>query len=50
MTVGNRMPPPDDLVTGIEGAGFSLVEQEILECDPQSYGWNAVQSCVFGKD
>jgi cyclopropane fatty-acyl-phospholipid synthase-like methyltransferase len=43
-------PSPDELVTGIEGAGFSLVEQEILECDAQSYGWDAIQFCVFGKD
>ena len=42
-------PSPDELVTGIESAGFSLVEQEILECDPLSYGWNAIQSCVFKK-
>lgn len=43
-------PTPDELVTGFERAGFSLVEQEILECDPRSYGWDAIQSCVFRKD
>jgi cyclopropane fatty-acyl-phospholipid synthase-like methyltransferase len=43
-------PSPDDLVTGFEGAGFSLVEQELLECNAQIYGWNAIQSCVFRRD
>lgn len=42
-------PSPEELVAGIEGAGFSLVEQEILECEPQTCGWNAIQSCVFRK-
>jgi len=42
-------PTPDELVRGFESAGFSLVEQEILECDPRSYGWDAIQSCVFRK-
>jgi SAM-dependent methyltransferase len=42
-------PTPDELVTGFESAGFSLVEQEILECDPRSSGWDAIQSCVFRK-
>jgi SAM-dependent methyltransferase len=42
-------PTPDELVTGIENAGLSLVEQEILQCDPVTYGWDAIQSCVFRK-
>ena len=42
-------PTPDELVAGFESAGFSLVEQEILQCDPQSSGWDAIQSCVFRK-
>ena len=40
-------PSPDELAAGIERAGFTLVEQEILECDPLTYGWDAIQSCVF---
>jgi SAM-dependent methyltransferase len=40
-------PSPEVLVAGFERAGFSLVEQDILECDPASYGWDAIQSCLF---
>ncbi len=43
-------PTPEELVTGFESAGFSLVEQETLQCDPRSSGWDAIQSCVFQKD
>jgi len=42
-------PTPDELVAGIESAGFSLIEQDILECDSRSYGWDAIQSCLFIK-
>lgn len=42
-------PSPGELVTDIEKAGFSLAEQEILECDPASYGWDAIQCCMFTK-
>jgi len=42
-------PTPDELVTGIEKAGFSIVEQEILQCDPAAYGWDSIQACVFRK-
>jgi SAM-dependent methyltransferase len=44
-----EQPTPCELVAGIENAGFSLVEQDILKCDPGSYGWDAIQSCVFRK-
>ena len=40
-------PSPDNLVAGFERAGFALVEQDILECDSTSYGWDAIQSCLF---
>jgi len=40
---------PDDLVAEFESAGFLLLEQDILECDPASYGWDAIQSCLFRK-
>jgi len=43
-------PTPHELVAGIENAGFSLVEQEILECDPSAVGWDAIQSCIFRKN
>ena len=43
-------PTPDELVAGIENAGFALVEQEILECDPSAVGWDAIQSCIFSKN
>lgn len=42
-------PSPDDLVAGFESAGFSLLEQDVLECDPATYGWDAIQSCLFRK-
>ena len=42
-------PSPADLVTGIERAGFTLRYQSVLECDPTSYGWEAIQACVFQK-
>jgi len=42
-------PTPDELIAGFENAGFSLVKQDILECDPESYGWDAIQCCVFTK-
>ena len=42
-------PTPDELVAGIETAGFALVEQEILQCDPAAYGWDSIQACVFRK-
>ncbi len=40
---------PDALVAGIEKAGFLLAEQELLACDPDSYGWDAIQSCLFTR-
>jgi SAM-dependent methyltransferase len=43
-------PSPDELVSGIERAGFSLVEQDILACDPRIYAWDAIQSCLFRKN
>ncbi|NCF83718.1 MAG: methyltransferase domain-containing protein [Proteobacteria bacterium] len=43
-------PTPHELVSGIENAGFSLVEQEVLECDPRAVGWDAIQSCIFSKN
>ena len=43
-------PTPDELVAGIENTGFSLVEQEILECDPGAVGWDAIQCCIFSKN
>jgi SAM-dependent methyltransferase len=42
-------PTPDELVKGFERGGFSLVEEEILRCDPGVTGWDAIQSCVFGR-
>lgn len=42
-------PSPEELVTGFESAGFALMKQEILECDPESYGWDAIQFCLFRK-
>ena len=42
-------PTADELVAGIENAGFSLEQQEILACDPESYGWDAIQFCLFTK-
>ena len=42
-------PTPDELLAAIENAGFSLVEQEILACNPESYGWDGIQSCLFTK-
>lgn len=42
-------PSPDALVAGIERAGFTLRHQSILECDPETYGWDAIQVCVFQK-
>ncbi len=42
-------PTPDELVAGIESAGFLLAEQQLLECDPESNGWDAIQSCLFTK-
>jgi cyclopropane fatty-acyl-phospholipid synthase-like methyltransferase len=42
-------PTPEELVTGIEKAGFSLVEQEILKCDPATYSWDSIQACIFRK-
>lgn len=41
---------PEELVAGFENAGFSLVEQDILKCDPNSYRWDAIQSCIFSKN
>ena len=42
-------PTPDELLAAIENAGFSLVEQEFLACNPESYGWDGIQSCLFTK-
>ena len=42
-------PSPDSLVAGFENAGFSLIAEDILECDPATYGWDAIQSCLFRK-
>lgn len=42
-------PGPEVLVSGFERAGFALRRQEILPCDPASYGWQAVQACLFAK-
>jgi len=40
---------PAALVAGIEGAGFTLRHQAVLACDPASYGWQAIQACLFEK-
>lgn len=42
-------PSPGELVATFESSGFTLSEQEILECDPYSYGWDAIQYCLFRK-
>lgn len=42
-------PGPEELVAGFERAGFDLEEQAILECDPTTYGWDAIQYCLFAK-
>lgn len=42
-------PSPDELVKAFEKRGFSLVNEEILRCDPGVTGWDAIQSCVFEK-
>ena len=42
-------PGPQKLVAGFERAGFDLEEQAILECDPATYGWDAIQYCLFTK-
>jgi len=43
-------PTPDELVAGIEKAGFLLAEQQLLKCDPGTQGWDAIQSCLFTKN
>jgi SAM-dependent methyltransferase len=43
-------PTPDELVAGVENAGFSLVQQDVLKCDPKAYRWDAIQSCIFSKN
>jgi SAM-dependent methyltransferase len=40
---------PAALVAGIEGAGFRLRHHAVLACDPASYGWEAIQACLFEK-
>lgn len=42
-------PSPEELVAGFESGGFRIEEQAILRCDPKSYGWDAIQCCVFRK-
>lgn len=40
-------PTPEALVEAMERAGFSLEHQSILPCDPETYGWDAIQACLF---
>ncbi len=40
---------PAALVAGIERGGFALQDQSMLPCDPATYGWDAIQACVFEK-
>ena len=40
---------PEGLVAGIERCGFTLRQQSILACDPDSYGWDSIQACVFRR-
>lgn len=42
-------PSPEKLVAGFERAGFRLEEQAMLQCDPVTYGWDAIQYCLFAK-
>jgi SAM-dependent methyltransferase len=42
-------PTPGELVDVFEKSGFSLIEEDILRCDPDMTGWDAIQSCVFGR-
>jgi len=42
-------PAAQELVAGFEKAGFRLEEQTILECDPATYGWDAIQYCLFAR-
>ena len=42
-------PAPEELVAGIEKAGFLLEEHDLLACDPESSGWDAIQSCLFTR-
>lgn len=42
-------PSPTNLVAGIERAGFTLRNQSVLACDPTTYGWEAIQACMFQK-
>ena len=40
-------PGPEELVAGFETAGFALQKQSILECEPETVGWDAIQVCLF---
>ena len=44
-----RQPSPQELVAAIEQTGFVLRDQAALNCDPASYGWQAIQACVFER-
>ncbi len=44
-----RQPAPEELVAAVEAAGFVFRDQAILDCDPLSYGWEAIQACVFER-
>ncbi|MGI9413546.1 MAG: class I SAM-dependent methyltransferase [Hyphomicrobiales bacterium] len=40
-------PGPEELVAGFERAGFALRKQSILNCEPDTIGWDAIQVCLF---
>ncbi len=42
-------PTPDELIGGIERAGFALSHNSILECDPSTIGWDAIQVSLFQR-
>lgn len=46
---GPEEPTPDALICGIERAGFALRHNSILECDPSTIGWDAIQVCLFRR-
>lgn len=43
-------PSPDELVGAVEQAGFSIEHDAVLECDPQTVRWDAIQVCLFRRN
>ena len=40
---------PERLVARIEQAGFALRHETICACEPASYVWHSVQTCIFDR-